>query len=113
MANLRMNLERQRTTNEKLKRMKIELQPSPESTPAVAAEESVSGQVLHESTACHPTTTTTTSLMPSVVVGNGVAQQSSMSKACSDKNADAASDSKFVLPDLNIPFDVDVTCGIS
>ncbi|KAH6800741.1 hypothetical protein C2S52_001205 [Perilla frutescens var. hirtella] len=109
MAALRMNLERQRTTNEKLKRMKIEFQPSF----ATVAEESVSGRGQHESSACHPstttTTTTTTSLTPPVVSCNGVALQPS----CKDENADAAYDSKFILPDLNIPCDDDVTCGIS
>lgn len=107
MAALRMNLERQRATNEKLKRMKIEFHPSPESTSV--AEESISGQLQQESTACHPTT----SLTPPVVLGNAVALQPSMSKANDNENADAASDSKFFLPDLNIPFDEpssDVTC---
>ncbi|XP_042063931.1 uncharacterized protein LOC121807713 isoform X2 [Salvia splendens] len=100
MAALRMNLERQRATHEKLKRMKIDLQPSHESTSV--AEESVSGQQLQMgSTACDPTTTLTTP----IVSGSDVPLQSSVSNARCNGNADAASGSKFILPDLNVPFD--------
>ncbi|XP_042058064.1 uncharacterized protein LOC121802453 [Salvia splendens] len=99
MAALRMNLERQRATHERLKRRKIDLQPSQESTSV--AEESVSGQQLQmESTACDPTTLTTP-----IVSGSDVPLQSSVSNARCNGNADAASGSKFILPDLNIPFD--------
>ncbi|XP_057794949.1 uncharacterized protein LOC131011169 [Salvia miltiorrhiza] len=108
MTALRMNLERQRATHEKLKRMKIDLQPpSPESTSI--AEESVSGQLQMESTVCDPTTT---NLTTPVVSGNDDPLQSSVS----NKNADAASASRFILPDLNVPFDepsCSVTYGIS
>ncbi|XP_047968718.1 uncharacterized protein LOC125212553 isoform X2 [Salvia hispanica] len=95
MAALRMNLERQRATHERLKRMKIDLQPSQESTSV--AEESVSGQQLQmASTACDA---------PPVVSGSDVCVQSSVSNARCNGNADAASGSKFILPDLNVPFD--------
>ncbi|KAL1565006.1 hypothetical protein AAHA92_07279 [Salvia divinorum] len=94
MAALRMNLEGQRATHERLKRMKIDLQPSPESTSI--AEESVQMR----STACDPTTTTT--LTPPIVSGSDVPLQSN---ARCNGNADAASGSKFILPDLNVPFD--------
>ncbi|KAG6429929.1 hypothetical protein SASPL_107986 [Salvia splendens] len=103
MSALRMNLERERATHEKLKRMKIDLQPSPESTSA--PEESVSGQLQMESTARDPTTTsTTTSLTMPVVSGSNVLELFA-TNAHSNGNADEESDSKFILPDLNIPFD--------
>lgn len=94
MTTLRMNLERQRATNEKLRRMKIELHPSPESTSV-----SISGQLRHESTTCHPIT----SLTPAEV-----ALQQTMSNASDNENVDASSDYNFSIPDLNIPFDEDV-----
>ncbi|KAI3455266.1 hypothetical protein Pfo_011929 [Paulownia fortunei] len=112
MAALRSYLERQRATNGNLKRMKIGLQPRLDRELTIVAEESISGQLQQELTACHPIP----SIMPPVVSGNDVSLQSSTSNACPEENADAASDPKFVLPDLNIPFDEpssDVICGIS
>lgn len=83
--------------------VQIDLQPSPESTSA--PEESVSGQLQMESTARDPTTTsTTTSLMMPVISGSNVLELSA-TNAHSNVNADEESDSKFILPDLNIPFD--------
>lgn len=79
--------------------VQIDLQPSPESTSV--AEESISGQQLQMgSTACDPTTLTTP-----VVSGSDVCLQSSVSNARCNGNAVAASGSKFILPDLNVPFD--------
>ncbi|KAK4427956.1 hypothetical protein Salat_1564600 [Sesamum alatum] len=101
MAALRMDLERQKATNEKLKRMKIELQPHLNRESTSAAEESTSGQ---------PQQDLATIMMPPVVSINDGSLQSPTS------NAEAASDAKFALPDLNIPFDEpspDVVCGVS
>ncbi|XP_011073363.1 uncharacterized protein LOC105158337 [Sesamum indicum] len=107
MAALRMNLERQRATNENLKRMKIDLQPHLNRESTSAAEESTSGQ---------PQQDLTTFVMPPAVSINDGSLQPSTSNAHPDENADAASDAKFILPDLNIPFDEpspDVVCGVS
>ncbi|KAL0319094.1 UNVERIFIED_CONTAM: hypothetical protein Sangu_2065600 [Sesamum angustifolium] len=107
MAVLRMNLERQRATNENLKRMKIELQPHLNRESTSAAEESTSGQ---------PQQDLTTVVMPPVASINDGSLQPSTSNARPNENAEAASDSKFFLPDLNIPFDEpspDVVCGVS
>ncbi|KAL0342153.1 UNVERIFIED_CONTAM: hypothetical protein Scaly_1877900 [Sesamum calycinum] len=136
MAVLRLNLERQRATNENLKRMKlwyavawyfrtldvhalarefvdyalralIELQPHLNRESTSAAEESTSGQ---------PQQDLTTVVMPPVASINDGSLQPSTSNARPDENAEAASDSKFFLPDLNIPFDEpspDVVCGVS
>ncbi|KAL3819159.1 hypothetical protein ACJIZ3_005064 [Penstemon smallii] len=84
---LRVNFEKQRATNESLKRMKLEMQPHLDKR---KAEESVSGQLEQKSTGNHPITTS--------LLAN-----------------DAASDDKFELPDLNIPFEdsiSDVVCGV-
>ncbi|KAL0429753.1 UNVERIFIED_CONTAM: hypothetical protein Sradi_0601300 [Sesamum radiatum] len=56
--------------------------------------------------------------MPPLVSDNNVTLQLSSSNGCPELSTDAASDSKFVLPDLNIPFGEDapcpnVTCGVS
>ncbi|KAK6120500.1 hypothetical protein DH2020_045758 [Rehmannia glutinosa] len=104
MTSLRLYLERERATNGNLKRMKIELRPrlDKESQSISAAEESISGQIQPELTACHPAPP----IMPPVVLTNDVTlQSSSTSNACPEENADMASDSKFILPDLNMPFD--------
>lgn len=69
----------------------IEFHPSPESTSV-----SISGQLQHESTTCHPIT----SLTPAEV-----ALQPTMSNASDNENVDASSDYNFSIPDLNIPFD--------
>lgn len=72
-----------------------------------AAEESTSGQ---------PQQDLTTFVMPPAVSINDGSLQPSTSNAHPDENADAASDAKFILPDLNIPFDEpspDVVCGVS
>ncbi|XP_051136236.1 uncharacterized protein LOC127254927 [Andrographis paniculata] len=94
---LRKNLESEKATNEKLKRMKIELQPHLRST-----------SVANESTS-HTTHD------PQPVVDAMV--ESSTSDAHPEENRDAAatSGSKFVLPDLNMPFDgcSGVICGVS
>ncbi|KAL0380365.1 UNVERIFIED_CONTAM: hypothetical protein Sangu_0100800 [Sesamum angustifolium] len=56
--------------------------------------------------------------MPPLVSDNNVTVEPSSSDCCPEPSTDAASDSKFVLPDLNIPFGEeapcpDVTCGVS
>ncbi|GFQ05627.1 hypothetical protein PHJA_002706800 [Phtheirospermum japonicum] len=108
MATLRLYLERQRATNGKLKRMKVELQPclDKKSKSTSLAEESISGQLHPESTASHSIPT----IMPPVVPGNDITLQPSASHdACPEEKTDA----KFVLPDLNMPFDepsCDVIC---
>ncbi|CAA0816442.1 Mitochondrial pyruvate carrier 4 [Striga hermonthica] len=94
MAVLRLYMETQRATNDNLKRIKVELQPcldkQLEST--FAAEESTSDQLQPEATAHH---------IPTAVLQSDIAQESLTSSAC----LEAKTDAKFVLPDLNVPFD--------
>ncbi|KAG8388248.1 hypothetical protein BUALT_Bualt02G0106000 [Buddleja alternifolia] len=94
LAALRTNLEKQRASNEKLKRMKIEFRPLPD----------------REVTSVSP-------IVPPIISDNNVQLQSSTSNDSPKQNANAPSDSKFVLPDLNMPFEdearPDVICGVS
>ncbi|GER48473.1 adaptive-response sensory-kinase SasA [Striga asiatica] len=94
MAILRLCMETQRATNENLKRIKVELQPcldkQLEST--FASEESTSGQLQMEATAHQ---------VPAVVASDIAQESLTSSAACLEAKMDA----KFVLPDLNVPFD--------
>ncbi|KAI3463444.1 hypothetical protein Pfo_020107 [Paulownia fortunei] len=103
IAALRMNLEKQRATNEHLKRMKIELQSLPDREMTSTAEESISDQLPQKTTAGRPIPP----IEPPIVSGNAVTLQSSTSNDCPEQNTGAASDPKFVLPDLNVPFEED------
>ncbi|KAL3655461.1 hypothetical protein CASFOL_001247 [Castilleja foliolosa] len=97
---LRGSLEKQRATNENLKRIKIELQPSPDTeTTSLAAEESNSDHLATGDT----------------IVPENIPLQSSTSNGCPEPNPVAATDSKFVVPDLNMPFeeDLNIVCGVS
>ncbi|XP_051116372.1 uncharacterized protein LOC127241388 [Andrographis paniculata] len=88
IAAIRLNVEKQRTTNESLKRMKIELQSLPG-----GAEESTSDQLKQK-------TTTTCCPTPSIT------RQPSLPNGCPEPDDPAAaSNPKLMLPDLNIPFD--------
>lgn len=114
MAALRVNLEKQRAANENLKRMKIELQPIPDREIPSTTEASMSDQLQQKTTPCHPIPP----ILPPLVSENNVKLEPSSSNGCPEPSTDAASDSKFVLPDLNIPFGEDapcsdVTCGVS
>ncbi|EYU21698.1 hypothetical protein ABFS82_09G087800 [Erythranthe guttata] len=98
MAALRVCLDREKVTNNNLKKMKIELQPRFDRESTHTAEASTSGQIQHESTAGQPI---------QIVSENNLTLQSCTSNA---------SGSKFVVPDLNIPFDEPsgdvIVCGI-
>ncbi|KAG8379751.1 hypothetical protein BUALT_Bualt07G0122000 [Buddleja alternifolia] len=101
MVALRMNLERQRTKNENLKRMKIELRPRLDREMTTLPEESISGQL--QQTFIDPIPPIT----PLISCNDVTLQYSTLN------GADEASESKFILPDLNMPFDDDVICGVS
>ncbi|CAI9766155.1 unnamed protein product [Fraxinus pennsylvanica] len=96
VAALRVNLEKQRATNESLKRMKIELQLVPDRGTFVP-EETTSSQFRQEMAVFHPNPP----IMHSIVSGNDDSLQRSPSNGC--QNTPAASESKSALPDLNIP----------
>ncbi|KAL8502024.1 hypothetical protein ACS0TY_021234 [Phlomoides rotata] len=90
LVTIEMNLEKQRATNENLKRMKIESQPLLDRERTPLTEEPISDKLKSQSEL-----------------------HSSSSYGCPEPNADAA----FELPDLNIPFEENpvpgVTCGVS
>ncbi|KAL6584890.1 hypothetical protein OROMI_004179 [Orobanche minor] len=104
MAMLRLYLERQRATNGNLKRIRIELQPHSDkkTKPTSVPKESISSQLQPEVTA---SCSIPTVVLP-VVQGNDI----------TTPLQPPISDAKFILPDLNMPFDEpssDVLCGIS
>ncbi|KAL6570446.1 hypothetical protein OROMI_014960 [Orobanche minor] len=90
LAALRLNLDKQRTTNENLKRMKIELQPFPDT------ETTVFDRLNHTATTDDP-----------ALSDNAVRLQPLTSDCCPGRDPIASSDPKFVLPDLNILFEED------
>ncbi|PIN18673.1 hypothetical protein CDL12_08661 [Handroanthus impetiginosus] len=106
---VRMNLEKQRAINENLKRRKIELPNLPDRQITTAAEESVSDQLQQKTSSSHP--------IPPVSDNDVTLQPSTSNGCCPKQTPDAASDSKFVLPDLNFPCEEDpcpdVICGVS
>ncbi|KAL6563156.1 hypothetical protein OROHE_005743 [Orobanche hederae] len=90
LAALRLNLDKQRTTNKNLKRMKIELQPFPDT------ETTIFDQLNHTATTDDP-----------ALSDNAVRLQLLTSDCCPGPDPIASSDPKFVLPDLNMPFEED------
>lgn len=106
---LRINLEKQRAQNEKLKRIKIESLPLPD-TETSATKETASARLQQKTTAGHPNLPIT----PPIISGNAVALQSS--DCSTQQNADTPFSPPFVLPDLNMPFEdpcPDVICFVS
>ncbi|KAL6559782.1 hypothetical protein OROGR_004899 [Orobanche gracilis] len=104
METLRLYLERQRATNGNLKRIMIELQPHSDkkTKPTSVPKESISSQLQPEVTASRSIPTA----VPPVIQVNGI----------TTPLRPPISDAKFILPDLNMPFDEpssDVLCGIS
>ncbi|KAH6755189.1 hypothetical protein C2S53_017491 [Perilla frutescens var. hirtella] len=108
ISTLLINLEKERATNENLKRIKIELQPLPDTETTSATKETASAQLQQKTAASHP---------PPIISGDVVALQSSTSNdSPTPPNADAPSSPPFVLPDLNMPFEEpcpEVICGVS
>lgn len=114
IAALRINLEKQRAKNDKLKRIKVEMQPLPNREATSTMDESVSDQLQPETTARHPTPLAT----PQVISGNAVAalKSSTSNEFPTPPDADAAFNPTFMLPDLNMPLEdpcPDVLCSAS
>ncbi|CAA2980952.1 Hypothetical predicted protein [Olea europaea subsp. europaea] len=96
VAAFRVNLEKQRDTNESLKRMKIELQLEPDRG-TFMPHETISCQIQQEVAVFNPNPP----IMHSIVSGSDDLLQRFPSNGC--QNTPAAPKSKFALPDLNIP----------
>ncbi|KAL3618380.1 hypothetical protein CASFOL_038701 [Castilleja foliolosa] len=87
---LRASFEKQRATNENLKKIKIELQPGLDKETTFSTEESISDQL---------------AIPDPIVSDNNILLQPSTSNGCPETN-----DSTFVVPDLNMPFEEDHPC---
>ncbi|XP_051119541.1 uncharacterized protein LOC127243519 isoform X2 [Andrographis paniculata] len=111
IAALRLNLQKERTANEKLKRMKIESQPLPDREP----EESNLDQLQQITDAS--SASASNRIFPTISSNNGAMPQSSTPDVQPDQRAGGAADHKFVLPDLNLPLDEnpypEAFCGFS
>ncbi|CAI9786799.1 unnamed protein product [Fraxinus pennsylvanica] len=106
----RVNLEKQRATNESLKRIKMEMQPIPEQGPTVVSEPTISGQVQEKIASCRPIFP---SAPPPVVPNDFVGLQLPTSDDFPEPQVAAAPVVKFMLPDLNITFDEESGCEVS
>lgn len=110
LALLRANLEQQRDMNQKLKRTKRDLHPQEaHERGTTVAHDGGSGQDQQEDLPTYPTIP----LLLEKVENNAVALPSSLE----EQQDVAALESKFVLPDLNIPFGEDssneILCGVN
>ncbi|CAI9754135.1 unnamed protein product [Fraxinus pennsylvanica] len=99
---LRVNLVKQRVTNEGLKKMKMEFQPLMEQGSTTVSETKVSVRVQENIAACQPILPITPS---SIVSKNIVGLQFPTSDDSPEMKAVAVPEGKFMLPDLNIAFD--------
>ncbi|KAK4350205.1 hypothetical protein RND71_029518 [Anisodus tanguticus] len=101
LAIVHANLEKQRDTNQNLKRMKLDLHPQQANERGtIVAYDGSSGQFLQKALPSHPA-------IPIAV----------MPSSLEEKQDVAALESRFVLPDLNIPFGEDssteILCGVN
>ncbi|KAL3528936.1 hypothetical protein ACH5RR_008258 [Cinchona calisaya] len=114
LATLRLNLEKERATNENFKSRKLELQ----AVPAVESDQTVKSDspnldTLQQKVACVEPVPT---LLPPIIASKGVSLQSPPERTCFEGNKELTV-GKFVLPDLNIPVEEnsssDTLCGVS
>ncbi|CDO98201.1 unnamed protein product [Coffea canephora] len=115
LATIRLNLEKERARNENFKRIKLELQAPPvvESGPTVKSDEAILDQHVQKMACVDPVP----ALLPAIIARNeeeGPVQPSAEVSCCEGNKELTAS--KFVLPDLNIPFEdnssTDALCGV-
>ncbi|XP_020966353.1 uncharacterized protein LOC107619242 isoform X1 [Arachis ipaensis] len=105
LASLRLTLEKHRATNESLKRLKLDLESQRNSEPTKICEESKKGVV--DLPQCHPST----SLSPKTVTHKVIDGHSYVCPLNSRSKSQEMSkkESTLVLPDLNLPVDVDLS----
>ncbi|KAA8540529.1 hypothetical protein F0562_024552 [Nyssa sinensis] len=113
-ATLRVNLEKQRATNESLKRLKLDLQSQPlaERVTTVAPEETTSNQTQQSASACDPIP----SILSPSITGDDLAAvgQPSPPRGLPEvqKGLTLLQEAKFSLPDLNLPLEEDSGSGV-
>ncbi|XP_057724951.1 uncharacterized protein LOC130940736 [Arachis stenosperma] len=105
LASLRLTLEKHRATNESLKRLKLDLESQRNSEPTKICEEFKKGVV--DLPQCHPST----SLSPKTVTHKVIDGHSYVCplNSCSKSQEMSKKESTLVLPDLNLPVDVDLS----
>ncbi|PSS07546.1 Major facilitator superfamily domain-containing protein [Actinidia chinensis var. chinensis] len=106
LARLRVTLENQRATNERLKRLKrdLEFEPAPDRLTEVASVGAIRDQTQQESVPCDPIPST---LQPDNETDDcNTTQPSSPNGSSTLQHEVITQENNFILPDLNLPIEV-------